>query len=125
MELRIHCVKAKSVGVEHVTDPVEHFEDEDLGNVGPGLAFDFGDMETVIVVGSPAALRAFLQKALDALPVELTAQEESYLTHVCNTYDYDAEAGTIGRDPAGWAWFLSDEDSTSYDLTNEQRRELH
>jgi hypothetical protein len=124
MSYHIHTAKPKHVAVHYVRDPSEYFEDDEM-EVGPALILDDGgNQDAFVVVGSPEKIRAFAQRILDSLPVELTEAEETFLNHICRIKEYDREAGSVGRTAAGWAWFLSDEDATGYDLTNGQEREV-
>lgn len=60
----------------------------------------------------------------ESVSVVLTDAEQAYLDHICEMYEFDVEMGSTGRSGDGWAWFLSDEDATGFDLTNEQPRDL-
>lgn len=124
MGYRIHTTTPKSVRPFYVRHPENFFEDDEMA-VGSALVFDDdGNQEAFVIVGPVAKVRDFLVAAMACLPVELTDAEAKYLEHIGELYEYDVDAGTLGREVDGWAWFLSGEDSTSYDLTNQQPRSL-
>lgn len=125
MSYRIHTTTPDALFITYIDAPERYFAGVDDMAVGPSLVLDDGDnAEALVLIGTANEIGAFARRILSALPTGLTDAEEEYLAHVCDMYDYDAAAGSIGRDAAGSAWFLSDEDSTSFDLTNEQIREL-
>lgn len=126
MGYHIHTAKPKYVAVNYVKDPAEYFDDDEMSDVGPSLVLDDGgNLEAFVIVGSPAKIRAFAERILDSLPLELTEAEDKYLTHVCSMNEFDREAGSVVRTRAGWAAFTCDETDTTYDLTNERERALN
>jgi hypothetical protein len=121
MGYRIHTADIGDVVISH-TNPATYFEDDEMP-VEPALILDNGgNLEALVIVGSISELTAFAHTILDRLPLELTESEQKYLDHVCEQNEYDADNGSVGRTFAGWAYFTSDEDDTTFDLTNEQER---
>jgi hypothetical protein len=124
MSYRIHTTDSPHVIVRYVDHPATYFENADIA-VGPALVLDDGDnQEAFVIVGSPDMIATFARRILAELPVALTESEQAFLTHICDEREYDVNAGSLLRAKDGWACFTSDEDTTSFDLTNEQERAL-
>jgi hypothetical protein len=122
MGYRIHTADMTHVAVRYAETPAVYFEDDEM-NVGPALVLDdAGNQEAFVIVGTPEHIGRLARSILDALPVALTDEEQAHLTHICED---DVDAGSTGRTNSGWAYFLSGEDATAYDLTNGQEREVN
>lgn len=122
MSHRIHTATSGNISLPWYGDPAVYFDDNEM-DVGEALVLDdAGNQNAFVIVGSPEDIGAFARDILDALPVALTDQEQAYLTHICAEHEYDVDGGQTGRTNNGWAFFLSSEDATAYDLTNERMR---
>jgi hypothetical protein len=128
MGYRIHTTNHDMVVPSYMAktgDTGFYFQDEEMDNVEPGIVLeDPGNLEAFVIQGSPEEIRELAMRILSALPVALTQDEQDYLTHLGDTYGYDTDAGSIGRDNEGVAWFESAEDHAGHDLTNQRPRSV-
>ncbi len=137
MGMRIHSAPAKAVAVEYASNDrlVEVYDDE-MDGVGPALIIeDAGNLEALVLSGTPEEVRAFLLRALaatDGVPTMdvdfsdepargLSSDEQAYLAHACELEGCKPDDGDLFVDDANIYWWDSPY-STSYDLTNGMRR---
>lgn len=125
MGMRIHTADVRSVVVEYAdNDRLVQAYDDEMDGCGPALIIeDTGNMEALVLKGSPEAVRSFAKQLLDAIPGrDLTPDEREFLTYIAESYGWAIDDGDLFYDKDADQYWWDSPDATTFDLTNEIRR---